>query len=67
MRILILTFLFAGGFAVGSWVPPVDNVLFEVLHSVEKALEFFSDDYSAINVDGLFGLRLGQGNYKMLS
>lgn len=57
MRLLVLTLLFVGGAAI----PTVDPVLKEVLHAVEKGLEFFSDDYSAINVDGLFGLRLGQG------
>lgn len=57
MRLLILTLLFAGG----TTVPTVDTVLKEVLHTVEKALAFFAEDYSAINVDGLFGLRLGQG------
>ncbi|XP_053375176.1 UPF0764 protein C16orf89 homolog isoform X2 [Mercenaria mercenaria] len=60
MRVVILTLLFIGGFAGGS----SHTVVYEVLHSVEKALDFFADDYSAINVDGLFGLRLGQGQLR---
>jgi len=49
--------------AVGSLaVPPTENVLLaKVLGTVEKTLNFFAEDYSSINVDGLFGLRIGQG------
>lgn len=43
-------------------VPPTENILLaKVLHTVEKTLDFFTEDYAAINVDGLFGLRVGQG------
>lgn len=43
-------------------VPPTESALLaEVIETVEKTLEFFAEDYSAINVDGLFGLRIGQG------
>ncbi|KAK3085139.1 hypothetical protein FSP39_024974 [Pinctada imbricata] len=38
-----------------------DELLQNVLQVVSKGLQFFSSDYSDINVDGLFGLRLGQG------
>lgn len=45
-------------------VPPTENVLLaKVTEMVEKTLDFFADDYSAINLDGLFGLRVGQGTF----
>ncbi|XP_055861983.1 UPF0764 protein C16orf89-like isoform X3 [Biomphalaria glabrata] len=31
------------------------------LRAVEKAINFFGEDYSALNVDGLFGIRICQG------
>lgn len=37
------------------------KLLSETISILERALLFFSSDYSSINVDGLFGLRLGQG------
>jgi hypothetical protein len=37
------------------------NLLSDTISTLDKALTFFSSDYSSINVDGLFGLRLGQG------
>lgn len=43
-------------------VPPTESALLaQVIETVEKTLDFFAEDYSAINVDGLFGLRIGQG------
>ncbi|XP_052802725.1 UPF0764 protein C16orf89 homolog [Mya arenaria] len=46
-------------------VPPTENVLLtRVVNAVKHTLDFFAEDYSAINVDGLFGLRLGQGQLK---
>ncbi|KAL4223432.1 hypothetical protein ACF0H5_016903 [Mactra antiquata] len=54
--------------AVGSLAIPTrtsyTDILKEVLKVVEKELDFFTEDYSAINVDGLFGLRLGQGQLR---
>ncbi|XP_071180853.1 UPF0764 protein C16orf89 homolog [Mytilus edulis] len=40
---------------------PTTDLLKETLSTVDRALTFFSSDYSSINVDGLFGLRIGQG------
>lgn len=37
------------------------GLLDKVLDAVKLGLGFFAQDYSSINVDGLFGLRLGQG------
>ena len=39
------------------------TVIENTISAVENALRFFSEDYSSINVDGLFGLRLGQGKF----
>ncbi|KAL3857481.1 hypothetical protein ACJMK2_012149 [Sinanodonta woodiana] len=33
----------------------------KVYLTLDKMLDFFSEDYSSINLDGLYGLRLGQG------
>lgn len=38
------------------------RLLDDTFSAVEGLLKFFSSDYSSINVDGLFGLRIGQGN-----
>lgn len=60
MLVLIVLFYVAGIQAV----PPTENFLLgHVADIVEKTLNFFTEDYSAINLDGLFGLRLGQGRY----
>ncbi|XP_050407995.1 UPF0764 protein C16orf89 homolog [Patella vulgata] len=41
---------------------PENRFLFEkVLIGVERAAKFFSEDYSDLNVDGLYGLRLAEG------
>ncbi|GFR64067.1 hypothetical protein ElyMa_003622100 [Elysia marginata] len=37
------------------------NLLQDVLFALEKVLDFFVSDFSAINVDGLFGIRLAEG------
>lgn len=37
------------------------ELLEKTVAAVELGLSFFSQDYSAINLDGLFGMRLGQG------
>ncbi|KAH9502424.1 hypothetical protein Btru_075645 [Bulinus truncatus] len=40
--------------------------LFEkLLRAVEKAIGFFGEDYSSLNVDGLFGIRICQGSLLM--
>ncbi|KAK3581739.1 hypothetical protein CHS0354_000124 [Potamilus streckersoni] len=45
-----------------SSVPKVDTQLVQNVYlALEKMLNFFGQDYSSINLDGLFGLRLGQG------
>ena len=38
-----------------------EKLIPKLLNAVEKAVDFFQDDYEDINVDGLFGLQLGQG------
>jgi len=38
-----------------------DDLFGQVLRGLEKATKFFREDYSSINVDGLFGIRLAQG------
>ncbi|KAJ8312684.1 hypothetical protein KUTeg_010057, partial [Tegillarca granosa] len=50
-------------FINGAPPPPTTNppLIDDIITSVDKILHFFSEDYSDINVDGLFGLRLGQG------
>ena len=56
-------------FVVVACVPTVwgrarrgdDKLLKKTIRGVELGLSFFSQDYSSINVDGLFGLRVGQG------
>ncbi|XP_041348010.1 UPF0764 protein C16orf89 homolog [Gigantopelta aegis] len=37
------------------------ELLNKLLSAVEKAADFFSSDYANINADGIFGLRIGQG------
>ena len=51
--------LYAGVF--GARLPTLDVEIGDVFKVIESGLKFFSEDYSSINVDGLFGLRLGQG------
>ncbi|XP_046576820.1 UPF0764 protein C16orf89 homolog isoform X2 [Haliotis rubra] len=41
--------------------PTKESLLPRVIDAVDRAIKFFSSDYSSINVDGLFGLRIGQG------
>ncbi|KAH3886112.1 UPF0764 protein C16orf89 homolog [Dreissena polymorpha] len=61
LAVLSVIFVVAG---VGG-VPPTENALLvQVLDAVQRTLNFFAEDYSAINVDGLFGLRLGQGQMR---
>lgn len=37
------------------------NLIPKLINAIEKAANFFQADYENINVDGLFGLQLGQG------
>lgn len=48
----------------GATERPSKAALEDVLKAIEKGVNFFSEDYSSINVDGLFGLRLGQGQLR---
>ena len=50
-------------YASGKNVNVDVTVIENTISAVENALRFFSEDYSSINVDGLFGLRLGQGKF----
>ena len=50
----------------GATERPSKAALEDVLKAIEKGVNFFSEDYSSINVDGLFGLRLGQGKLYQL-
>ena len=43
------------------------KLLQKTMDAVELGLSFFSQDYSSINVDGLFGMRVGQGEPDSLS
>lgn len=43
------------------------NLIPKLINAIEKAANFFQDDYENINVDGLFGLQLGQGQLKEAS
>ncbi|XP_061162327.1 UPF0764 protein C16orf89 homolog [Saccostrea echinata] len=47
--------------ATGFLADPYDGLFGKVLYNVERQIAFFSSDYSDINVDGLFGLRMAQG------
>lgn len=47
-----------------AFVPPANPLIHKVLETTQKLLDFFSEDYSNINVDGLFGLRIGQGQLR---
>lgn len=38
------------------------RLLQDVLFATEKVLDFFAEDFSDINVDGLFGIRLAEGS-----
>lgn len=55
--LIALCGLGASGFVVNSG----NGLLDRVLDNLEKQSKFFSSDYSDINVDGLFGLRMAQG------
>ena len=37
------------------------HLLDDVMTGLENVVNFFSEDYSSVNVDGLFGLRITQG------
>jgi len=39
----------------------IDTRLQSVLQSVEKIVKFYQKDYKKLNVDGLFGLRVLEG------
>jgi len=39
----------------------IDSRLQSVLQSVEKIVKFYQKDYKKLNVDGLFGLRVLEG------
>lgn len=47
--------------ASGLLVDSGDDLFGKVLYNLEKQIDFFASDYSDINVDGLFGLRMAQG------
>lgn len=36
----------------------------EVISSLNRVLDFFKRDYRSINLDGIFGLRVAQGNLR---
>lgn len=55
--VIALCGLGASGLVVNSG----NGLLDRVLDNLEKQSKFFSSDYSDINVDGLFGLRMAQG------
>ncbi|CAI9741207.1 Hypothetical predicted protein [Octopus vulgaris] len=38
-----------------------DHLISELVHSIEKASVFFDEYQNNINVDGLFGIQVGQG------
>lgn len=40
-----------------------DDLTQEVLSSMIRVLSFFKRDYKSINLDGIFGLRVAQGEY----
>ncbi|KAL8560052.1 hypothetical protein ACOMHN_041521 [Nucella lapillus] len=54
-----------GGRAYGGWMSRREGekgrLLEKVVKGVEVGLDFFSADLSDINLDGLFGMRIGQG------
>jgi hypothetical protein len=47
--------------ASGLLVDSSDDLFGKILYNVQKQIDFFAADYSDINVDGLFGLRMAQG------
>lgn len=40
-----------------------DDLTQEVVSSMNRVLNFFKRDYKSINLDGIFGLRVAQGEY----
>ncbi|KAK3587085.1 hypothetical protein CHS0354_014960, partial [Potamilus streckersoni] len=63
---ICLLLLVLGIFGIQGFVTPelqnVDDLLARNVYlALDKMLDFFRKDYSSINLDGLFGLRLGQG------
>ncbi|XP_064613466.1 UPF0764 protein C16orf89 homolog [Liolophura sinensis] len=60
--ILVLLAVFQGGSLQRTYSEASTQELLEsVFVAIEKLSAFFKSDYSQVNVDGLFGLRLGQG------
>ncbi|XP_067681984.1 UPF0764 protein C16orf89 homolog [Haliotis asinina] len=55
----VVVFVFA--LTIVNGAPTKESLLPRVIDAVDRAIKFFSSDYSSINVDGLFGLRIGQG------
>ncbi|XP_071093858.1 UPF0764 protein C16orf89 homolog [Haliotis cracherodii] len=53
--------VFVIGLTIVNGAPTKEKLLPRVIDAVDRAIKFFSSDYSSINVDGLFGLRIGQG------
>ncbi|ESO95304.1 hypothetical protein LOTGIDRAFT_160424 [Lottia gigantea] len=47
-----------------SALPHNDGLISKVLSAVEKEANFFARDFSDLNVDGLYGLRVGEGQIK---
>lgn len=65
----IFVFSLATNFHVTSALPmPTNNSSTELIETLIKAIgkaaEFFKDSYKDINVDGLFGLQVGEGQLK---
>ena len=40
-----------------------DDLTQEVVSSMNRVLNFFKRDYKSINLDGIFGLRVAQGEF----
>ena len=40
-----------------------DDLTQEVMSSMNRVLNFFKRDYKSINLDGIFGLRVAQGEF----
>ena len=64
-RVKLLTFLLVLYF--GSALPDNqrsnDDFTQEVVSSMNRVLNFFKRDYKSINLDGIFGLRVAQGEF----
>lgn len=55
--------VFVIALTIVNGAPTKEKLLPRVIDAVDRAIKFFSSDYSSINVDGLFGLRIGQGKW----